>query len=178
MKELFLDKSGAEVNAAGELIDPKGEPILNKGKKPRKSEIHSRYKISRFAGERSIEMAFHVQHVLQSQIVKAQGGMFDMLSPEDRASVTEESGMSNEIAQKYAGSMLGVQGDVLKNLDPSAMFQLVKLLFADGILVNNVPGRDALNSHFVENKSHVLPVLKAVIKENDFLDMDLTILLN
>ena len=177
MKELLLDKSGAEVNASGELLDPKGEVIL-KDKKPVKSEVHSKYRISRYTGERSIEMAFHVQHVLQSQIVKAQGGMFDMLTPEDRASVSQESGMSEEIAQKYAGSMLGVQGDVLKNLDPSAMFKLVKLLFQDGILVNNVPGRDALNSHFVENKSHVLPVLKAVIKTNDFLEMDLTILLN
>lgn len=170
---LHLDAKGQRVNSGGQLIDRDNKPIEGGTEQ---SEVHSKYLISRYTGERSIEMAFHVQHVLQSHLVKSRGDVLDMLSDDDRETVEKEGGLPPEIARKYAGKMMSIQGDVLSKLEPKAMFGLVKMLF-DGVLVNGKPGLQELNGHFVENKSHIMPVLREIIEVNDFLDLDMTALL-
>lgn len=170
---LHLDKKGQRVNSGGQLIDRDNKPIEGGTEQ---SEVHSKYLISRYVGENALEMAFEVQHVLQSHLVKSRGDVLDMLTEEDRAIVEKEGGLPEELARKYAGKMLSIQGDVLSKLEPKAMFKLVKILF-DGVLVNNKPALQELGGHFVENKSHVMPVLREVIEVNDFLDLDMTALL-
>ena len=132
--------------------------------------------VLKFSGERSIEMAFHVQHVLQAHIVTAQGSMADMLDPDDRDAIQKSESMDESMQSKYGGQIRRIQGDVLSNLKPDEMFKLVKMLF-EQVIINGENGVKALGSHFAKNKSHILPVLKEVIRVNDFLDLDMTALL-
>lgn len=170
---LHLDKDGNRVNSGGQLIDRDNKP-LDGGTE--QSEVHSKYMISKYVGEPALEMSFHVQHVLQSHLVKSRGDVLDMLSDEDKKTVESEGELPEDIARKYSGKMLSIQGDVIAKLEPKAMFGLVKALF-EGVLVNNKPALQELGGHFVENKSHVMPVLREVIEVNDFLDLDMTALL-
>ena len=169
LNDFMLNKTGERVNSAGHLIDADGALIEG----AEDSTVHSNYKIGQFSGERSIEMAFHVQHVLQAHIVTAQGSMADMLDPDDRDAIQKSESMDESMQSKYGGQIRRIQGDVLSNLKPDEMFKLVKMLF-EQVIINGENGVKALGSHFAKNKSHILPVLKEVIRVNDFLDLDMT----
>ena len=182
LSNLYLDKTGQRVNSAGSLVNDKDELIDQSGKvieaggEDVKSESHSTYRLAIVSGERSIELSLEVQHVLQSHVVTTQGAMMDMLSDEDKEAVKNEGGLSDDVSMKYAGQMLAVQGQVLGKLDPKQMFSLIKMLFPH-VIINGETGLVALGGHFAKNKSHVLPVLKEIIRVNSFLELDLTALL-
>ena len=182
---LMLDKKGQRVNSAGTVINEKGETL--DGFEP--STVHTNYKISTFSGEAAIEHSFYVQHVLQAHVVSGQGDLMDLMDRKDIERLNETQKSKDEKPkdkdsdvdaadpfEKYTGGMLRIQGEILSKLKPAEMMDLFKRLLA-GVIVGSVPGMDSMD-HFAKNKSHILPVLKEIIRVNDFLELDLTVLLN
>lgn len=184
LNKLMLDKSGQRVNSLGHVLGSDGKALEieveedgKKVKKPVESTVHSTYYFSRIEGMRAIHLGFQVQEVLQPHTVAAQGKMVDMLDAEDRAAVAKSGKeMDEDMQMKYGGRLREIQGEVISKLKASDMFELTKLLF-EHVSINNENGLKALDGHFRNNMSHILPVLKEIIRVNDFLDLDMTALL-
>ena len=156
----------------------------------------TKYTIGLHDGKDGLRAALQVQSVLQSEIVGLQGEVNKALSSDDRAKLAELQSEEDDKGKKktkaqiesdgkeaeklmlgYQGAMISGAESMLKNLDPGKLYDML-IMLCENVLANGMPLQDDkfFRAHFRKRYADVYPLVRAVIKENGFLDLEIQVL--
>jgi len=134
-------------------------------------EIHGqKYKINHHPGEEGLEVGAYVSSLLSPVVLQMQFAL-------------DESDQDKSLAKLSAAKqdkIRGAMGDLLKSLPPKELLSLAKAAFAYTFVEAEATAliqKLQFDKHFSGNYKPLIPLLKAVIEHNGFLDLNVLELL-